>query len=117
MNELIMYGRTTGCPFITLARRVLNDYGLSYREIFIDQDAEARERVLRWTGFLAVPTLVVARPGEVLPIEEPEPLPRGSSPRGINRGAMITEPGKDDLTAWLRQHGFITSTEEADAAF
>jgi len=112
-----MYTRTAGCPFVSLAKRVLNDHGLSYREIFIDKDDEARERVLRWTGFLAVPTLIVARPGEVLPIEEPEPLPKGASPRGINRGAMITEPGRDELNAWLLQHGFITQAEAADAPF
>ena len=110
MNELVMYSRTTGCPFITVAKRVLAEYHLGYREIHIDKDSEARARVLAWTGFLAVPTLVVAPPGGVLPIAEPSPLAKGASPRGINRGAMLTEPSKPELVAWLRQHGLIEAS-------
>jgi glutaredoxin len=106
-TELIMYSRTTACPFVTLARRVLEQYGIVYREILIDRDSQARQRVLTWTGFLAVPTLVAARPGEILPYDEPAPLPTGASPRGINRGAMITEPNIDQLTGWLQQHAFL----------
>src|SRR5688572_29146287 len=114
MKELIMYSRTMGCPFVTLAKRILADHALGYREIYIDKDPEARNRVLDWTGFLAVPTLVVAEPGGVLPYEPPAPLARGTSPRGINRGAMITEPSSDELTRWLRQHGFIPQETAAD---
>jgi glutaredoxin len=106
-KELVIYTRTASCPFVTLAKRVLNDHALAYREIFIDKDEEARQRVLAWTGFLAVPTIVAANAGDVLPHEEPLPLARGSSPRGINRGAMITEPNMEELTRWLRQHQFI----------
>ena len=107
MFELIMYTRTSGCPFVTVAKRVLNDYAVPYREIFIDKDVEARARVLQWTGFLSVPTLVVAQPGEVMPLEIPEPLPKGESPRGIDRGAMITEPNMEVLAEWLLKHGFV----------
>jgi glutaredoxin len=106
-NELVMYSRTTGCPFITIARHVLEDYAIPYREIFIDRDPEARQRVLRWTGFLSVPTLVVTPAGQDIPAQEPIPLVPGSSPRGINRGMMITEAGIEQLIAWLAQHGFI----------
>jgi glutaredoxin len=106
-RELVMYSRTAGCPFVTLAKRVLEDYAVPYREIMIDRDFQARERVLAWTGFLSVPTLVIAEPGQVLPYEEPEPLQPGTSPRGINRGAMITEPSIAQLEDWLQQHTFI----------
>jgi len=106
-NKLIMYSRRMGCPYISLAKRVLADYALPYDEIYIDQDEEARALVLHWTGFLSVPTLVVSHNGDKLPYDQPEPLIPGSSPRGINRGAMITEPSIDQLTAWLAQHGFI----------
>jgi glutaredoxin len=106
-TELIMYSRTTGCPFITLAKRVLDDYAVPYREIFIDRDNAARQQVLNWTGFLSVPTLVAAPIGSNLPVNEPSPLTPGSSPRGINRGPMITEPNMDQLLVWLTQHGFI----------
>lgn len=107
VKELVMYARSSSCPFVSLAKRVLDDYHVPYREIHIDRDPEARQRVLDWTGFLSVPTLVVALPGEILPYEPQAPLQAGRSPRGINRGTMITEPSMDDLTQWLFQNGFI----------
>ena len=106
-NELVMYSRSSSCPFVSLAKRVLEDYQVTYREIHIDRDGDARQRVLDWTGFLSVPTLVVARTGEDLPYETQTPLPPGTSPRGIDRGTMITEPGIDEFTHWLQRHGFI----------
>jgi glutaredoxin len=115
-RELIMYSRTTGCPFITLAKRVLDDYVVSYREIFIDRDNSARQRVLTWTGFLSVPTLVAANIGTDVPFEEPASLTPGSSPRGINRGVIITEPNYDQLVRWLEQHGFIEASSDQQAA-
>lgn len=106
-RELVMYSRTWGCPFVTLAKHVLADYGLAYREIMIDTDQTARQRVITWTGFLSVPTLIVANPGEILPYSAPAPLEAGHSPRGIHRGSMITEPSADQLVDWLTGHGFI----------
>jgi glutaredoxin len=108
-RSLIMYSRTTGCPYIGLAKRILDDYGVPYREIFIDQDRDARQRVLTWTGFLSVPTLIAAENGSVLPYSEPSPLVPATSPRGINRGAMITEPNSEQLIAWLKQEGFLSA--------
>lgn len=110
-TELVMYSRQLGCPYITVAKRVLDDYGVPYREILIDRDDTARQRVLAWTGFLSVPTLVVAPAGSDLPYREPSPLPRGASPRGIHRGAMITEPSAEQLADWLAEHGFISSDD------
>ena len=104
-KELVMYTRTIGCPYVSVARRVLQQQNVPYREIFIDQDRDARDRVLRWTGFLSVPTLIVTHNGDDLPLEEPDPLPVGSSPRGIDRGAMITEPSAEQFMAWLQKHG------------
>jgi glutaredoxin len=109
-KQLIMYSRTISCPFVTLAKRVLSDHAVDYRELYIDKDPEARQRVQTWTGFLSVPTLIVADEGETLPHAEPAPLPRGSSPRGIDRGSMITEPNIEELTRWLQRHGFIDET-------
>lgn len=107
-KELVMYTRTAGCPFVTLAKRVLEDYQLPYREVFIDKSEVDRQRLLDWVGFLSVPTLIVAEPGQSVPYAEPEPLERGLSPRGINRGSMITEPNIAQLGAWLKQHEFIS---------
>lgn len=112
-KELVMYSRSTGCPFVALAKRVLNEYHIPYREIFIDLDSAARERVHQWTGFLSVPTLVIVRPGDTVPYAPPLGLRPGSSPRGINRGTMITEPNAAELKDWLAGHQMI---READTA-
>lgn len=106
-TTIVMYSRSFGCPFITIAKKVFSDHALDYREIMIDKDGEAKARVLEWTGFLSVPTIIVARGGEILPLEEPAPLAEGMSPRGIDRGAMITEASIEQLTAWLVKHGLI----------
>ncbi len=111
-HELIMYARTTPCPFVTLAKRVLEAEHVPYRELFIDQDKALEDRVVKWTGFLSVPTLVVARPGEDLPYTEPAYLEKDASPRGIDRGPMLTEPGEEQLIDWLRRHGFLADAEE-----
>jgi hypothetical protein len=61
-----------------------------------------------------VPTLIVAEMGSLLPYEAPSPLAWGASPRGIDRGTMITEPNIEELTRWLRRHHFITENAAAD---
>lgn len=105
--ELVMYARSISCPFVTLAHRILSEAAVPYREILIDQDKAAEQRVVTWTGFLSVPTLIAARPGEDLPLTLPTPLPTGASPRGIDRGALITEPDNDQLRGWLRAVGLL----------
>ncbi|MBN1680820.1 MAG: glutaredoxin family protein [Anaerolineae bacterium] len=105
--ELVMYSRLSSCPFVRTAKRVLDRENIPYREIYIDEDDTAKQRVIDWTGYRAVPTIIVAHPGEDLPYEDPEPLPQGSSPRGIDRGSMITEPGELKLEKWLRKHRFM----------
>jgi glutaredoxin len=107
-KELVMYTRTAGCPFVSIAKKVLAEHQVPYREIFIDLDLHARERVLDWVGFLSVPTLVVAEEGQDLPFAEPAYLEKGHSPRGIDRGAMLTEPNAAQLRAWLTRHAFIS---------
>ena len=106
-KELVVYARTTYCPYQARASRVFDQYGLRPREIMIDMDPVAMQRVLDWTGFKSVPTILATRLGEDLPYEEPSALAHGASPRGIDRGAMITEATEEELTAWLRKHGFI----------
>lgn len=106
-KELIMYNRSYGCPYSTLAKLVFSKENVAYREIFIDKDSEAQARVLDWTGFRVVPTLVVAQAGDLVPFEPPQPLATGKSPRGIDRGSMISEPDDKQLLAWLAKHGFV----------
>jgi glutaredoxin len=106
-RKLVMYTRTMGCPFVSTAKRVLADRAVPYAEVYIDRDPRAKQRLLEWVGYLSVPTLIVVDGDAVTPYEEPSPLARGASPRGINRGSMITEPNIEQLETWLRQHGFI----------
>jgi glutaredoxin len=105
--ELVMYSRTRACPFVRSAKRVLERENVPYREIYVDEDPQAEQRVEAWTGFKAVPTIIVAQPGEDLPYEPPAFLQPGDSPRGVDRGSMITEPGETVFVEWLRKHGFI----------
>lgn len=112
-KELVMYTRSFGCPYVSVAKRVLQQREVPYREVLIDKDREARQRVLDWTGYLSVPTLIVSDNGDNLPVNEPAPLPQGASPRGIDRGAMITEPSSEQLTAWLQKHDLIDSLAAA----
>lgn len=106
-KELVMYSRTLGCPFVSIAKQTLAEYNVSYREIFIDKDDAARQYVIDTTGFLSVPTLVVSNIGEDLPYEPPAPLAQGTSPRGVHRGTVITEANRHELIAWLQDNGFI----------
>jgi glutaredoxin len=112
-KQLVMYTRTLPCPYVNIARTVLEHYRIPYHEIFIDRDNEALERVLTWTGFLSVPTLVVAETGSVLPIAPPANLAKGASPRGVNRGTMLTEPNQHELLLWLVEHGFLEAEQLA----
>lgn len=106
VRELVMYSRTTGCPFITIAKHVLDGADIPYRELMIDQDSRYEARVLHWTGFLSVPTLIMVEEGSDMPYEEPAFLERGATPRGVDRGSMLTEGNEEQLSAWLEKHGF-----------
>ena len=106
-KEIVMYSRNYGCPYVRTAKRVLDRHQLTYREILINKIPAAKKRVVNWTGFQSVPTIIVADRGHDLPCEPPAPLRAGSSPKGVNRGSMITEPSEQQLTDWLRQHAFI----------
>ena len=66
--ELVMYSRTRACPYVRAAKRVLERENVPYREIYIDEDSQAEQRVVDWTGFKSVPTIIVALPGEDLPL-------------------------------------------------
>lgn len=108
-NRLVMYTRSAFiCPYVKIAERVFKKYNVAYTEVDIDQDEAARQRVIEWTGFLSVPTLVVASEDSVIPLEEPEPLSKGRSPRGIDRGYVITEPSGKQLETWLYKHDIIS---------
>ena len=49
------------------------------------------------------------------PETPPFPPDHGASPRGIDRGSMITEPSADQLLHWLVKHGFVASADTSAA--
>lgn len=106
-KELIVYGRTFPCPDLMRSQRFLKNKNVSYRLIHIDQDEQAGELVEELVGHRSVPTIVVARKGDVLPIEPPAPLPSGRSARSFDRGTVITEPSDEALSTFLQRHGLL----------
>jgi hypothetical protein len=50
---------------------------------------------------------VIAEPDSDMPYTEFSSLAAGESPRGIDRGPMLTEATTGELEAWLTKHGFI----------
>ena len=104
-KELVVYGRTYPCPDLTRTKRFLEANQIRYRQINIDEDEAALEFVEWWVGHRSVPTVVVARAGDVQPIEDPAPLPKGRSVRSFDRGTMITEPSDEALHGFLHRNG------------
>ena len=106
-KALIMYSRTIPCPDCERARTLLTENAVPFREVMIDLDPAARSFVEKLTGFHAVPTLVVTPPEAGEPNGDLRPLEQGRSPRGVDRGAVITEPDMVSLRRWLEKHGFL----------
>lgn len=107
-KELVFYGRTAFCPDQMRSQRFLDGNKIPYRMIRIDEDEQAGAAVERWVGHRSVPTLVVARKGDIQPIEEPQPLPTGRSARSFDRGTLITEPSNEALSSFLQRHGLLS---------
>ncbi|MEZ4502821.1 MAG: glutaredoxin family protein [Dehalococcoidia bacterium] len=105
MARLVVYVRSRVCPDVARWRRWLQQHELDYVELDIDSDAEAYDRVLRWTGFESVPTLVIAPDDGLEPIEAPSALPPGRGPRAIDRGTMLTEPNPGQIVPFLERNG------------
>jgi hypothetical protein len=73
----------------------------------IKADRDAAARVRKWVGFESVPTVVIAEGESLEPYEPPNPLPAGASPRGVDRGSMITEASRAELRAWLVKNDLL----------
>lgn len=88
-------------------QRALDEWGVSAQFINIKEDRAAAARIKGWVGFESVPTVIIADGDSVEPFEPPAPLAKGASPRGIDRGSLITEPNRNQLRAWLVGHGIL----------
>ncbi|MGE3858256.1 MAG: glutaredoxin family protein [Dehalococcoidia bacterium] len=104
MSRLVVYGRSSFCPDMMRWDRWVKQHPIAYVSYDIDADQGARDFVLRWTGHLSVPTLVIAPEEHDGPAEEPSALP-GRGPRAVDRGSMLTEPGTGQVEEFLRRNG------------
>lgn len=106
-KELVMYGRRFACSDQSNAMWFLEANAIPYRFVDIGADKEAAERLIEWTGHKSVPTMVIAKPGDVLPMEEPAPIAPQKSARGVDRHTVITEPSNGQLEDFLKKHRLL----------
>jgi len=90
-------------------QRALGEWNVPATFINIKEDRKAAARVKGWVGFESVPTVVIADGDGVEPFEPPAPLAAGSSPRGVDRGSLITEASRNQLRAWLVKQGILAA--------
>ncbi len=105
-NHLVLY-MSPWCINCLDTQEALAEWRVEHVVVDIKKDRAAAGRVRTWTGFESVPTLVIAEADSVDPCPPPAPLPAGSSPRGIDRGTMLTEPNRKQLRAWLVKNGIL----------
>ena len=115
MARLVVYGRSGFCPDMMQWNRWVSAHPLSCVAFDIDFDEDARDFVVRHTGHLSVPTLVIAPDDGFDSIEEPTPL-GGRGPRAVDRGSMLTEPGSGQVEAFLRRNGIAFGGPGGDPA-
>lgn len=107
MSKQIVVYVSPWCYSSQDTERALNEWGVPARFINIKEDRAAAARLKGWVGFESVPTVVLAEGDSLEPCEPPAPLPAGKSPRGIDRGSMITEATRAQLRNWLVKHGIL----------
>ena len=56
MNKILIYTTNT-CPYCVMAKKLLQKKGLSYTEIHVDLDDEAREKMIDRSGRRTVPQI------------------------------------------------------------
>ena len=86
MTEVIIYTKSSGCPYCVRAKQLLERQGLKYQEIMIDKDIQQRDIMIERSGGLkTVPQVFI---------------------NGVHRG------GCDDLYAYHKEHGTLLLNEE-----
>ncbi|MES2203598.1 MAG: glutaredoxin 3 [Pseudomonadota bacterium] len=81
MTEVIIYTKSSGCPYCVTAKKLIEREGLAYQEIKIDENLEKRDEMIeRSGGRRTVPQIFI---------------------NGEHRG------GSDDLHAYYEKHGTL----------
>ena len=107
MGKQVIVYMSPWCYTSQDTQNALKEWGVPATFINIKEDKDAAARVRGWVGFESVPTVILAEADSLLPYEPPASLASGASPRGIDRGSMITEASRVQLKAWLTRHGVL----------
>ncbi len=107
-NDLVLYGRSTFCPDLVKVKQWLHNWNVPYHQLNIDMHEAYALRLDEWLGSRTVPTLIVARRGEVDPGAIPAEADL-SHLRNADRGSMLHEPDEPTLRAFLARHGFLSA--------
>ena len=107
MSKRVVVYMSPWCYTSKDTQSALTEWGVPATFINIKEDHAAAARVRGWVGFESVPTIISAEGESVEPCEAPAPLTPGSSPRGVDRGSMITEATRNQLRTWLVKHSFL----------
>lgn len=106
-KSLVVYVRSVRCEDQDRVRRDLSEWGIPFHEVNIDQDSAAAERLEEWTGFRAVPTVLIGDSHSGEPYTPPAGIVPGQTPRNLDRGCMISEPLTENLRRFLSNNGFL----------
>jgi glutaredoxin len=109
MSKRVVVYMSPWCYTSKDTQSALNEWSVPATFINIKEDHAAAARVRGWVGFESVPTVIIADGESVEPFEAPAPLVAGSSPRGVDRGSMITEATRNQLRAWLVKHAVLAA--------
>ncbi len=107
MAKRVVVYMSPWCSSSADTQRALNEWGVPATFVNIKEDRSAAARLREMVGFESVPTVICADEGSVEPCEPPAALNKGSSPRGVDRGSIITEASRIQLRSWLVKQGFL----------
>jgi glutaredoxin len=107
MSRRVVVFMSPWCGSSSDTQRALKEWGVDATFVNVKEDREAAARLREWVGFESVPTVFVADGGELTPTEAPLQLAKGISPRGVDRGSMITEASRPQLREWLVKQGML----------
>jgi len=107
MSRQVVVYMSPWCSSSSDTQRALKEWDVPATFVNIKEDRAAATRLRGWVGFESVPTVVLAEEGSLEPCDPPAPLSTGSSPRGVDRGSLITEATRVQLRAWLVRQGLL----------
>ena len=58
MEKVIIYS-THQCPFCIMAKKFMDEHNISYENHFVDDSEEEREKMVKLSGQLGVPVIVI----------------------------------------------------------